>query len=401
MTPQAQCAALAVCVFAATYAGAALLPLQEALAGSMALNDNHIAFLQGPLRFVPLAVLAVPFGLMIDRFNRIHLLTVFIGVGVVANIGTALAADVTTLTLWRLTAGVSTLFLPVVYSLLSDLLKPEQRGRAVMVVGLSQVAGMSAAFAIGGSVFEAIGAWRPSLVLMSAPVIVIALGILVLEEPPRSNADDGRGSTRASFLKLWQLRRVVAPLIAGEMLLQLPIVSIQVWAAPTLSRVFELGAGQAGRIVATALLAGGVIGPILGGYLADFRQKKHGPRSVTSAAAAAAVLCTAPALFPLLPDDRAAIVTLIAFYTGAVVTSVIGMTLFAVTVPATVRGLSFSIAIGASLVFAGVAPVLVSSLSGAIRGPEGIGSALALVCGGSTLLASGVYFSLRRRLATS
>ncbi len=67
-------ALLGLAVTAGTYARTLLGPLQEALGASLDLSDNQLALLQGPALALPLLVMSVPLGLLIDRRSRVRLL---------------------------------------------------------------------------------------------------------------------------------------------------------------------------------------------------------------------------------------------------------------------------------------------------------------------------------------
>src|SRR5882757_6868763 len=61
----------------AAYSRFIVSPLQETIRQSMALNDNQIAFIQGPALALPMVLGAVPLGLLIDRHSRASLLMIF------------------------------------------------------------------------------------------------------------------------------------------------------------------------------------------------------------------------------------------------------------------------------------------------------------------------------------
>jgi hypothetical protein len=74
-----------------------------------------------------------------------------------------------------------------------------------------------------------------------------------------------------------------------------------------------------------------------------------------------------------------------------------GTSLLTIVTPSEVRGLCMGIfAASTVLSSVGVAPLMVSMLSGALGGPAMIGKSLALVCSGSSLVAAAAFLLGRR-----
>src|SRR5579862_7987857 len=82
---------LAFATGAATFASAALEPLQEALRADLALSDNQIAWLQGPALALPAVFGSIPLGLLVDRTSRVRLLFLFMALDFAATVFGALA----------------------------------------------------------------------------------------------------------------------------------------------------------------------------------------------------------------------------------------------------------------------------------------------------------------------
>jgi len=149
---------LAFAMAGAGYTRTAISPLQEAMRLALSLSDNQMALLQGPVIGVPVALAAIPLGLLIDRTCRVRLLEVLLVLSVLGSLFTAFASSFSLLLLARGLAGVTGLgIVPVVFSILADLYPPAQRGRAVTVALIGQVAGNSAAFAFGGALLAMSG----------------------------------------------------------------------------------------------------------------------------------------------------------------------------------------------------------------------------------------------------
>src|SRR5882762_5168807 len=87
-----QLALLTLAVAAAAYAGNALSPLQEAMRAALSFSDNEVAILQGPALAIPMALAAIPLGLVIDRYSRVRLLLVLSIVDLLGSVLTARAS---------------------------------------------------------------------------------------------------------------------------------------------------------------------------------------------------------------------------------------------------------------------------------------------------------------------
>ena len=140
--PGFQLLLLAAVMAAAGFARTAVGPLQEAMRVALILSDNEMALLQGPVIGIPIALTAIPLGLLIDRSSRVRLLLALVSITLVGSLFTAIAPSFPWLLVARFLAGVSALaIVPVVYSLGVDLYPPEQRGRVLTVASIGQVAG--------------------------------------------------------------------------------------------------------------------------------------------------------------------------------------------------------------------------------------------------------------------
>jgi MFS family permease len=218
-----------------------------------------------------------------------------------------------------------------------------------------------------------------------------------MREPVRTGQVAESPSTKEAWAELWRYRAVVLPLLIGMVLAETGLGATYVWAAPALARGFALPPDRIGAIMATGLMLSGVLGPILGGFLADRCQRTGGARRTISALSAITLLTIPTGLFAFAPGIPLASVLLVVFVVIVTAVLVIGMALFTVVIPNELRGLSVALLFAAeTLVGVALAPMTVSLLSGAIGGPPMIGKALSIVCVVVGALAS-VAFGCGRR----
>jgi MFS family permease len=388
---------LAFLAVIAKLAATALGPLQETVRIAFALSDNDMALLQGPALALPMVLLAVPIGVLIDHTSRVRLLRI-LTVLVAAGSGlTMVAANFAVMFAGRCLVGFSSSTLVIIgFSLLADWYPPERRGRIKAILVLGQYVGASAAFALGGkllAIFSWSDGWRWTLFWLTAPALALAICLLAtMREPPRTGVLIRKPPSRELLVELWQYRWVVTPLTLGIILAEIPIFAVLTWAAPAFSRTHSLSPGQVGAIMGTTLLVGGIVGPLSGGFLADICQRVGGPRRTVLAISILALISAPMGLFPVVPGTGAAGVLICMFFTIIAAAVNMAATLFTIVIPNELRGLCLSVmTAGVSLFGMMLAPLAVSILSGAIGGPHMVSAALAIVCVTGSLLCAAVF----------
>lgn len=400
----AQLGLLAMAMAIGGYVRTAISPLQETMRIAMALSDNQMAILQGTAVGVPVTLAAIPLGLLIDRITRIRLLQMLIMTSLAASLLTAIAESFFLLLAARAVAGVTGLgVLPVVFSIIADLYEPAKRGRATTVIIIGQVIGNSAAFALGGWLLARSGVddagWRTAMLWLSAPIAVGLVATLLLVEPQRRGQKEAHPTLRVVWRELKAYRSIVGLLSTGVILVETGIGAILIWGAPMLSRRFALPPDQVGAILAMAMLVSGILGPIVGGTVADLCQRRGGPRQTGTALILLAILSAPLSLFAFADSVLAVSILLVCDLTLLLAAAVAGMALFTVVIPNELRGLCMSMLIAAILLFSlAVAPPVVSLAAQALGGEAWIGAALSIVSAVASLSASIIFLLGRSRL---
>lgn len=382
---------LAISYFAATYARFTLGPLQETIRSSLALSDIQIAWLQGPAVALPMAIGAIPVGLLVDRLSRVRLLSVFTSLSLLATAATALAPSLPTLIVSRCLVGFAAGAIVIcAYSLICDLYEPPQRGRANMVATMGDTGAAPAAFALGGILLGMHGApiagephdhWRWALLWMCLPLIAIVAIQLLLREPRRTDISTSKHSVRNVWASLWRYRALILPMLVARMMVWIADGAVVVWAAPNFERNFNLSPERVGALMATALLFSAILGPMLGGPLADLCQKSGGPRRTMLALCIAALISIPAALFAVMPDPSWAGFMLAAFLTLGFCIGTAAIVAGTIVIPGELRGtyVAITITVG-SICSLGLAPLIVTYTSQLLGGPSEIGRALSIVC---------------------
>jgi len=393
---------LTITATAQVFALTTLNPLQETMRIALGLSDNQIGLLQGPAVAFPMLLCTVPLGLAIDRYSRARLTFLLAVLCVVGSVVTAVTTSFTVLFLARFVIGLtSTATVPTAYSMLADLYTPVQRGRASMTVVLGEQFGTAGAFIIGGVLLTRFGTgpngWRWAQLGMTIPLVPVALLMLALHEPQRTAPIVKKPPVWESFVKLWRYRWVFLPLMTGIAMASMANWAPTIWAAPMFARRFSLSPDRIGALMAVAVLVSGILGPLIGGPLADVCQRTGGPRRTISVLSALTLVSVPSGLFSVTRGPISATILLSIFMTILIAIIVAGSALLTIVVPSEVLGLCMSILAGDGMLLgAGLAPMMVSWVSGALGGLTMIGKALALVCVSTTLFGA-LAFAIGRR----
>ena len=396
---------LTISICAAAFTRFSLAPLQEAIRLDLGLTDNQIAWLQGPAVAVPMALAAIPLGLLVDRSSRVRVLLVFALLNLAAALLSAVASSFALLLLFRCLTGLAaTAIFVAAYSAIADMYAPAQRGRASTVVSIGEIAGAPAAFALGGFLLASAGSgdesWRWALLWMSVMLFPAFLLLLALREPQRTDVGVNNPQLRQVWPELWQHRSVVVPLLLARIMVWIAIGAAVIWAAPSFARRFALSPDRIGVILATGLLVSGLLGPLLGGPLADLCQRTGGPRRTVTALWLLTLLSVPAGFFAIMPSPAIAGLMLTAFLTLAFTIGTAALALALVVIPGELRGLFVAIQVTAGAVFCdGLAPLVVSGLSSVLGGPPSLGTALAIVCGVTSLVGALVFGFGRRHFS--
>ena len=386
---------------AANYASATVGPLQETMRIALGLTDNQISVLQGPALYLPSIAVGIPLGFLIDRLSRARLLVIFTALEVLGSVLTALAPTFAVLLLARALIGsMQSANAMNASALVAEFVSPNQRGRTLMILGIAQVAGISAAFALGGRLVAAYGAepnsWRWTMLWLAAPVVVTLVLTFWVREPPRMDGARREVVWRAAFAGLWRYRAMLLPLALGQVLVVMGYTGTLVWSAPLLARNFHLPPDRIGAIVGLVLLVSGLLGPLLGGVLVDLCQRTGGLRRTVTLMIVLALLQVPVGFYALMPTVSWVSLLLGALCTICSMKGIVCTTATTVAIPEELLGLSFGVLSAISAVFVSLSPVAVSMLAGRIGGPASMGQALTGVCVVTSLLGAATFAVGRR-----
>jgi MFS transporter, Spinster family, sphingosine-1-phosphate transporter len=257
------------------YVGAALVtPIKK----EFQLSDAQVGLLATAFLLV-YAIAALPFGFWGDRGVRRTVIGVGVTIWSLATLFSGLAANYVQLFLSRAVVGVGEAsYYPAGTSLVSDYFPKEQRGRVMSIWGAGSVIGIAVAYAGGGFVGDHFG-WRSAFFIAAAPALVLAFLAFRLREPLRGSMEKAgpavkrtTDATLRTFINLMRIPTLRAAIVA-QSVLYFVLASNAFWLPALLNRRFGMSVSGAGLLSGGVLVLGGLIGTLVGGWIADRRAK--------------------------------------------------------------------------------------------------------------------------------
>lgn len=367
--------------------------VQEGAKAELGLSDYAVSVVTGVSAAVPLALLSIPIGILVDRFARVRLLILLAALWTAGTLLTALASDAQILFVARMmTATGTTGGLTAALSLAADLCRPQERGRATLVVSLGQRVGIAAAFGLAGWLFgqfvhDMIGGfghsapWRRVHLALAIVVGLLALPLLFMREPERHEVEsDTHAPFGVVFRELWARRGFLVPLFAGQIGVVMADTAAAVWAPAVLSRSYGQHPQDFAGWLGLMIFGTGIVGAVLGGVSADLGQKGTRRGGILLGAVIAAGIGIPVGLFSIMPNVTMLAVALGVLVTCGTITGIVVAIVLTVLLPNELRGLCIGLFIAmAGLIGYGVAPPLVAAVSQLLGGEQHLNLALAIV----------------------
>ena len=278
------------------WVGSAVAPLIQAEFG---LSDFNIGLLGSAFTLV-YALAALPFGLWADRGSRRAVIGAGVAIWSVATWLTGLTSSFVQLFVTRAVLGIGEAsYYPAATSLLGDLFPRPVRGRIMSIWSVGSAFGIAAGFA-GGALLASRFGWRPAFFVTAAPGLLLAILAFRMREPLRGSAEaDGPRLAQvrdASLQRLFHLLHTptLRHIILSQTALWFVLGADAYWLPTLLTRRFGMNVAEAGTLSGGVIVVGGLVGTLLGGWLADWRRR-HSPRadlevSITGFVAAAALV---------------------------------------------------------------------------------------------------------------
>ena len=229
--------------------------LAERIKADLQVTDAQMGYLYGTAFAVFYAVFGIPLGRLADVWDRRRLIALGLAFWSVMTAVSGLAQSFVHLALARIGVGVGEASAtPAAYSMLSDCFPPWRRATALAVYSSGIYIGSGLGLGLGGLVVDrweaawagglppfGLRGWQAAFLVVGLPGLLLALGVGLLREPARGQADGiPSPAARRPFREFGQELMAVLPLL-------------------TLFRLHGLGAGAGGlafNLGLGALLAG-------------------------------------------------------------------------------------------------------------------------------------------------
>ncbi len=279
--------------------------LAEPIARDLGLSDTQIGLMTGLAFALFYTVLGIPIARFADRSStsRPKVIAVALAIWSLMTALGGLAQNFGQLLLARIGVGVGEAgCTPPAHSLISDMVPPERRSSALAFYSLGIPVGTLLGMIIGGTLADYVG-WREAFVIVGLPGMALALIVwFVIKDPRHSDAATIlRNQNQAATLPLKEALREVMRSRAFVLLLfagsaaSFLAYGKTTWTTIFFQRTHDLSPGQVGLWFGIIGGVGGIIGTVLGGYLADrFGAKNR--RHVLSAPAIGMALAVPLAL---------------------------------------------------------------------------------------------------------
>jgi MFS family permease len=248
-------------------------------------TDSQIGWLGSG--FIVVYMIAAPVvGVLAARSARPRLIAIGVGLWSLATAAGGLAPNYLALLASRAVVGVGeAAYGTIAPALLADAFPERLRGRVFATFYVAIPVGAALGFVVGGAVDQAHG-WRVAFFVAAIPGLVLALVALALRDPERGANDpapeavamvpdqEGWIGTYAPFFRNAPYRRTVL----GYAAYTFATGGIALWMAAFMERERGFAHGTASVQLGKVLVLTGLVGTILGGWLAD-RLRRRTPQA--------------------------------------------------------------------------------------------------------------------------
>jgi MFS family permease len=250
--------------------------LVQPIKDELQVSDAAMGYLTGLAFAVFYSFMGLPIARLADRWSRVNVLTLAVGLWSVATAVCGAAVNYLTLFAARSATGVGEAGgSPPSHSLISDYFPTTSRATALAVYAMAVPFGTALGNFISGWSNVYYG-WRLTFVFVGLPGLVVALLIwLTVREPPRGYSDGPHARMRKTeappFFDVFRFllsRRSFMHMSLAAALHSVVWYSGSNWNATFFIRSHAMNTGEAGSYLAIFALIG-TIGSFAGGFLAD------------------------------------------------------------------------------------------------------------------------------------
>jgi MFS transporter, Spinster family, sphingosine-1-phosphate transporter len=260
-----------------------------------ALNDAATGMLGGILYF-PIFLLAIPCGLLVDKWSRKYLISIMVTIWSIATWLTGKAATYSQLLTARFFVGAGEAgYNPAGYALIGAWFSEKERGRRVGLFNLGQTVSAFVGFGVAGYIAHYWG-WRYVFGVFAVPGFILALMMCFAPDYKTEKVEAGglkevKPSVKEIFRYILSTRTLLL-VFAVQFPLAFITTAQTVWLASFIGRTWNLNMAQVGQAM-MILVALYCLGPWFGGWLSD----KLAARNPSGRITAALICCVFPVVF--------------------------------------------------------------------------------------------------------
>jgi MFS family permease len=394
--------------------------LVDPIRADLGISDTQISVLQGAAFAVLYSLVGLPLGRTADILPRRSTIIAGIALWSLATAACGLATGFGQLLVCRICVGIGEAALaPAAVSMIADYFPAKRRGTAIGVFIMGQTIGGGAAIAIGGYFLDLavrgafawlpfIGTaapWRIVLVLVGLPGLAVAALLLGVPEPPRRR---GMGGTPGQALPLIDVVRgfraraaTLVPLYIAAALFSLGDYGLLAWSPAFLSRDFAFTPVEIGLALGGIAIATGIVGSVLGGYVADRRAMRSGSVGRLQVVVATALFGVLGACVGFAPTAPLVLAALTIWMLSSAISGTVAITALLELVPNEMRGVGTSlVSFCNTIVGLGLGPTLVALATDHVFADEtSVGLAMTLVVLPASILAIILFYRALRIVA--
>lgn len=254
------------------------------------ITDFQLSLLHGIAFALFYTILGIPIGRLVDRRRRTTIIAIGIAVWSVMTALCGLARSFTQLFLARIGVGIGEASLsPGAYSILSDVFPARELPRAINIYTGAAYVGAGLATILGGTlitlmpplslpVIGRLESWQAVFVAIGLPGLLVALWVLTLREPRRTGLKKSFGDappTLREVLHYMNERRAAFGLtIIGYATAGIMWNGSMAWLPTFFMRAHGWTIAEAGLRYGLAVMCGGTLGVVFGGWLTVWLRKQ-------------------------------------------------------------------------------------------------------------------------------
>jgi MFS family permease len=275
--------------------------LLESIRADFHVSDTKLGLLGGTAFALFYAILGLPVAWLADRYSRRNIIAACLGIWSVMTALCGTAGSFLGLFMARVGVGFGEAGgVPPAYSLISDYFAAPRRSTIFAILNSAVPVGVFAGYFIGGYLNVTLG-WRATIAIIGLFGVVVATVVrFTVHEPRRGSSDAQRASATPRAAEtvryLWNLRSY-RHLVLGSAVFTLGAYGSGTWIASFFIRVHHMAPFEVTTWLAFLYGAGGLVGALLGGAMADRISRRTGDERWQAWLPAACVAAIQPFLF--------------------------------------------------------------------------------------------------------